>query len=481
MTNRDAEDFILSQVRLRVDADLTENVSAVVQLINERLWGAEDEERQRQIAGVTGGLFGGSARPINLGEDDLTGDSMYPSDTEIMLDLAYFTMKEMLYEPLTMTIGRQPLRFGNALIIGDPDPAVPIYAPSLVAGALGGAYIMGGDGYVTDGGLRYIADDLSKQKGFDAIRATLDYSPLVVDVVYSKVREGFIEVADDIDVMGVNMAYQLDDTTLLEGYGWYKSQDMAPMLDLTGFSGLTPNDVERDDTDDEVFTVGVRAETAVTDQISLFGEYAYQFGDAINVVNPLAPGGLDPLDMHADRSAFAVQVGGSYQFDDDNNSMVSASYTYLSSENDLEDDKWQQWDPMFEDQRAGELANLFINTGAQVIKASASTMPREDLTAILDVYWYRATGTPIIQTYLEGANPGSAYIAYATGPLSDQWYWVDRDEKDLAWEADLSLVYDYTEDVQMGLVSAWFIPGDFFAGQNDETAYQVRTYASVDF
>ena len=70
---------------------------------------------------------------------------------------------------------------------------------------------------------------------------------------------------------------------------------------------------------------------------------------------------------------------------------------------------------------------------------------------------------------------------YANGPLADQWYWIDRDNRDLAMEFDASLIYDYTEDVQMGLVSAWFLPGSFFVSTNDENAYQVRAYASVDF
>ena len=135
---------------------------------------------------------------------------------------------------------------------------------------------------------------------------------------------------------------------------------------------------------------------------------------------------------------------------------------------------------MFEDQRGGELANLFINTGVQCVKLTGSTMPREDLTAILDVYWYAATSTPLLQTYT-APNPCTAQIGYVNGPLSDQWYWVDRDEKELAWEIDASLIYDYTEDVEMGLVSAWFIPGAFFVSNNDDTAYQVRAYAAVDF
>ena len=472
LANRDSEDFFLSQVRLRVDADLTENVSAVVQIINERIWGAEDEVRQPQIAGWNS-LFTnsqGAGRVQAFGE--VYWDEMHPSDTDIQLDLAYFTMKEMLYEPLTLTIGRQNLQFGSAMIIGDPDPAVPTYLPSDITNPEGFMIISGGDTYVTDGGLRYIADDLSLQKSFDAIRATLDYSPLVIDLVYSMVRENLTDVTDDIHLYGTNMAYQLDETTLLEGYVWIKQNDQLTLLELTGFAP-----VHGQDEDDTVITLGVRAETAVTDQLSLFGEYAHQFGEAINIWGTLDPN----QDFHAERDAFAVQVGGSFAFDDDNSSKVALVYSFFSGEDDLANDTWEQWDPMFEDQNGGELANLFVNTGVQCVKLTGSTMPREDLTAILDFYWYRAVTTPILQAFEDGTRPGNALVGYITGPLSDQASWVDRDEKDFGTEVDLSLIYDYTEDVQMGLVSAWFMPGDFFTGNNDETAYQIRTYASVDF
>jgi len=400
--NRDSDDFILSQVRLRFDADLTENVSAVVQLINERLWGIETV-----------------------------------ANSDIDLDLAYFVMKEMFDYPLTLTLGRQPLRFGNALIIGDPD-----------SDFLG----IGGDAVVAAGvGLANVADDLSLRKAFDAIRTTLDYSPLVIDLVYSKVREGTQNIDDDITLMGINAGYELDEDTLLEGYFFSK------IVDDTAAGA--------EDEKDKVFTVGIRGETDVTDQLSLFGEYAYQFGDYRNTAASA---------LH--REAFATQVGGAFQFNDDNNSAVSLTYTYLSADDDDMDNDWEAWDPMFEDQRGGEIANLFVNTGVQSVKLTGSTMPREDLTAILDVYWYRVAESPSVSTLA-----GGAAIAYTAGPLVNNWYLVNRDEKDLGWELDLSLLYDYTEDVQMGLVSGWFMPGDFFDSQNDETAYSLRAFAKVDF
>ncbi|HEC68916.1 MAG TPA: hypothetical protein ENI31_01315 [Candidatus Omnitrophica bacterium] len=383
---QDAEDFILSQVRLRFDADLTENVSAVVQLINERLWGVENN-----------------------------------ANTDIDLDLAYFTMKEMIYEPLTLIIGRQPLRYGRALIIGDPDT----------------------DNNVSGGsGLTNVADDLSLRKSFDAVRAILDYSPLVIDLIYAKIQETNTNVEDDITLAGINAAYQLDENTLLEGYFFVKDKDQA----IAG------------DNNDKVYVVGVRGDLAVDEQLSLYGEYAYQFGDyRVSAVD------------HDHIDAFALQLGGEYKLNDPNSSKLGLCYTYLSGDDGDTLDDYEAWNPLFEDQRVGEIANiLFDNTNMWYIKASGSTKPREDMTAMLDVY------------YLHQADRDATALSN-NGIIGDIDDIVQSDDRDLGWEIDASLLYDYTEDVQLGLIAGWFIPGDHFDSANDETAYSVRATAKVEF
>ena len=43
-------------------------------------------------------------------------------DTNVQLYLASVTMREFLYSPLTVTVGRQVFNYGNGLIIGDGGP-----------------------------------------------------------------------------------------------------------------------------------------------------------------------------------------------------------------------------------------------------------------------------------------------------------------------------------------------------------------------
>ena len=130
----DDHGFLATITRLRVDADLTDNVSATVRLINERVWDGESDK-----------------------------------STDVDLDLAYLTMKEMFYSPLTLIIGRQELRYGSALIVGDPDTN---------ASAAG-----------SDSSFESKCPFLSKRKAFDAIRAILDYDPWTIDVIYAKIDE----------------------------------------------------------------------------------------------------------------------------------------------------------------------------------------------------------------------------------------------------------------------------------------------------
>ena len=165
----DQDTWFMTTARIQIDADLTDNVSTSVRLLNERDWDVE-------------------AAPT----------------TEIAIDLASVKMKEMFYAPLTLTIGRQNIRLGTGLVVGDPDTN-----DTAVNNAI-------------------IADDLSARKSFDAVKATLDYNPLTVDLIMAKINAGTIARAttvegirtkDDIDLYAINAAYKFNQyNSEIEGY-----------------------------------------------------------------------------------------------------------------------------------------------------------------------------------------------------------------------------------------------------------------------
>ncbi len=396
----DAENFLLSQVRLRLDADLTEEVSAVVRLINERLWGEEDAE-----------------------------------STDIDLDLAYLELKQFLYQPLTLTIGRQELRYGNSLIIGDPD------TNQQVATALTG-----------------VADDLSLRKSFDAVKAILDFSPWTLDLIYAQVTEGQTYIGDDVRLMGGQLAYTWNSYNgISEAYFWAMDNNR----DGTDADLITTQPLENQA---KTYVVGGRMQFNPIERLMLSLEGAYQFGD-VYVSNPLATSDYQHL------SAFAAQVMGEYHFDNEYKPILGLRYSYLSGDDDPNDDNHNSWDPMFEDQIPAEIINiLFPNTNAQTVSIYGSMMPRQDITLGLQYTW----------TKLAHNLDGSTYRPRA-GAASTNVYAIDRNETYLGSEIDAYMLYDYTEDVQFKLTGAWFIPGDFFLGTNDNTAYSLKAGVKVNF
>ncbi|PIW80667.1 MAG: hypothetical protein COZ98_01090, partial [Candidatus Omnitrophica bacterium CG_4_8_14_3_um_filter_43_15] len=151
-----SQTYFMQSVGLNIDADLTDNVSTAVRLVNQRDW-----------------------------DNNNGGTTDFPVD----LDLAYVTLKEMIYAPLTLTIGRQDLWFGRGLIVG---------------------------ANLQDFNDSIQANEYTETSAFDAIRATLDLAPWKLDLLYSKIAENTIiattaaAAKDDIDLYGVNLGYKFD-------------------------------------------------------------------------------------------------------------------------------------------------------------------------------------------------------------------------------------------------------------------------------
>jgi hypothetical protein len=382
----DSEDFIFSQTRLRFDADLTEKVSAVVRLINERLWGAENV-----------------------------------SNTDIDLDLGYVELKEFLYEPLTLIVGRQNLHYGIGLIVGDPDTN---QTAAINAGTIG---------------------DLSLRKSFDAIRAILDYSPYTLDLIYAKVNEGNTNIDDDVTLYGANLAYQ---------WGTFNG-----LTEVYFFASSNARTVTVQDENSDIYVAGARVQFDPNDHLTLMAEGAYQFGDY-----------RASATSHAHLNAWAALLSAEYRFLNDYNGKIGILYALLSGD-DVNTNDYEGWDPMFEDIKPGEICNILAsNTDAHVIKLTGSYMPREDVTLGLE-YWRVILAEKLTTTT----------YSPLVGPASANTYAIDNSNKVIGDEIILYANYDYTEDVQLKLLGSWFIPGDLFTSANDDVAYSIRGCLRVNF
>jgi hypothetical protein len=423
--------FAQSAVAVQVDADLTDNVGAVIRLVNQRVWGdnfytSGPENIRPNYNGAVG-----QARAHNVNQNN---DSY-----NVDIDLAYIELKEFLYSPLTLRIGRQDLWFGRGFIIGRnmQDPGRSLYAP-----------------------------EYTEINSFDAVRATLDYDPWTIDVVYSKISENAMRSDDDMDLAGVNVGYIFDRYNAeAEAYYWLK-QSRNPGAGVgnswTSVNGHIDNDVH---------TVGARGSFDPIEDWTVALEGAVQFGRYI---------GVNSQDAERDRHAWAVDAEVECRvFQDDFlwRPVLGVEYIWYSGEknpaNRGTNSDWTGWDPMFRgkfDTAIREFQNVFYATtqasspsytNQHQIIGKLTLEPTDDITvnAKYANFW-------LDQIYQENVGSGVS----------------ENTNKHIGQEVDLQVVWDYTEDVSFGLVAAWFYPGNHFASfQDNDPATDVVGTVKLSF
>ncbi|MBF0386081.1 MAG: hypothetical protein HQL27_09485, partial [Candidatus Omnitrophica bacterium] len=332
-------------------------------------------------------------------------------------------LREMLYSPLTVVIGRQAFKYGNSFIIDSASI---------------------GEG---DSGIASIANDISEQGAADAIRAILDYDPLKIELLYSKIDENLAVLGtdptnnDDIDLYGINTSYELGDKmkTAVEAYIFAKidkSKGKAAGAYLKN---------------DSVYVKGLRASTNLLEGLVLQGEYAWQTGRKIN--------GTTPGDTQR-RNAQAGQLLASFALPDavlpgkikEYKPVLGYELTYASGDNDAyETDAYGGWDPLYEGQAGGKIYDtLFAQSNCLVNTASLTFNPMEDLTTKLSF------SKLMLADELE---PSQTVTLLQPDGTTQSVTAVKDDEAGLGWEIDASAMYDYTEDVQIGLNLGWYNPG----------------------
>jgi hypothetical protein len=129
---------------------------------------------------------------------------------------------------------------------------------------------------------------------------------------------------------------------------------------------------------------------------------------------------------------------------------------------------------MFEDQAGGTIFNRIVGySNAQLINLGGSMKPMEDVTVKLD--WYNIR---LLQTYNIHSGDVTRNLS---GQGADPVTTIKGDKSHLADEVDLNLIYDYTEDVQLGLTTGMYFPGAVYDKVNKKTASQVIGSMKVTF
>ncbi|MBN1527328.1 MAG: alginate export family protein [Candidatus Omnitrophica bacterium] len=427
------QSWFMTVAAVQIDADMTDNVSTCIRLFNERDW----DVRTKAIAQGTG------MQP--------NGDGGYVAnmnDFNVNVDLAYVTLKEFIYSPLTVTIGRQDLWFGKGFIVGANLPQTQ-YNQAIVTGY---------------GRLR--APEYSEATAFDSIKAVLDYDPWTITGVYAKIWENEISPADDVDLWGVNVGYKFDQYRAeAEAYWFYK--DDQEVEKWAGNKGSN-----------SVNTLGLRGSFDPIDVVTIAAEGAYQFGSVINSRSQL---------NEVDRSAWALDIAAEWRVFQDRYAWkpkLAAEYIMYSGSSDEQvvnnaTGTWHGWDRMFRgkyDSAIREWVGTYYASYDYPARANY-------INSCADASYtnqHQVAFTGSIQP-VESLTLQAKYLLFWT--YADYLYNVGDNIHNggfIGQEVDLTADWDYTEDVSFGLLGAFFVPGDVYVNA-DKTATDVVGTVKVSF
>ena len=435
-SNQDNAADFLSIARVRVDADLTDNVSTTVRLINERNW--------------HGDLGGNGTSNRNIGLNTANAASQ-----QVDLDLASITLKEFLFSPLTLIVGRFEARIGNGWIVGDPDTNGIASRSSLAEG------------------------DLSLRKAWDAVLFHLDYNPLILDIVYGKDAEVDPTLNDDATLTGINASYELNHNTNLEGFFFSKIKGSglgaATSIDtaLTTSFNTGTNPVKN--AADVVNTIGTRVVNKSVKNLTLDAQVAYQFGTYNPKFDPNARfiSATEKAET-SPRSAWGTEVIAAYDLKDVAavskwEPSLTGAYIYLSgaSRDKTGNKAYKGWDAVFEDQTFGHLINAIMGfSNSHLAGLSLKAKPAADLTAKLDYVsgWFAKHYPEGMAAILSGVSGARQFTMGKTSHFGQ--------------EVDLTLTYDYTEDVQLSLLGGIFMPTKAINARSATDPFRQRAAAA---
>lgn len=419
------DNFIQSHLGLNVDADLTDNVSTNVRLVGQRVWGDN--------------LFDASNTSSN-------------SVNQVEVANAYVTLKEFMYAPLTLKIGRQPLWYGRGFIIG--------------------SRILAGD---VDGGQNIAADEFSLTNGFDAIRATLDapmgLEGITIDGLYSVIAESNVSGADDTKLIGVNVGWK---------GGAYNSEAEVYFFDKRDKGSLAK--LGGSDNRANVSVMGIRGSAEPVSNVSTWGELAYQFGHRANPPTALGTP-ADARGANGDaQQAWGIDLGVDYSMPDTAwNPKFGGEWIFYSG-HDLKSDPGAiaGWDPFFRGN---------FSTALREFQAFGLYLPSQS-TATGNFGTFGAVTSSTTNQHQLALHAMVKPLDALSVDNRLTWFILDKGyipqtgqkrQHFAGTEWDVQAKYAYTEDVQLGLIYGIFWPGSVFRSPFDDIAQELVTSLKVSF
>ncbi|NQT23291.1 MAG: alginate export family protein [Candidatus Omnitrophica bacterium] len=433
----DWDSHFMTTAEVEIEADLTDNVGAVIRLFNQRDWDA----RTKNINQTT--WMNGTAAE--------TGYATNADEFNVALDLAYIELKEFLYSPLSLKIGRQDIWLGKGFIMGvqQRNPNDTISAP-----------------------------EYTVMNSFDAIRGTLDFDPWTLDLIYAKITENAIQDIDDVDLYGANLGYIFDSYNAeAEAYMFAKRDDSIETWNI--------------DSNNNIYTLGIRGSADPIEDWTTAIEAAVQFGNYIGARNQLEARARRAWALDAsiecryfqDKYPWKPKLGLEY--------ILYSGDEHIADENPTTNGTYTGWDIMYRGRFPSAIRSWYgiyyasaqdmlsqrrdilqrfpdaAYTNQQQIILAGSIQPTESLTVdakYFNFWQMYATRSPDFSQ--PNAMPGLL--------------WRDNN-KYLGSEVDVEATWDYTEDVSFGLLAAWFFPGAHYQDGSNSIVTDVVGTVSLSF
>jgi len=221
----------------------------------------------------------------------------------------------------------------------------------------------------------------------------------------------------------------------------------------------------------QVHTVGLRGSMDPIENLTFAAEGAVQLGKYVDPGTALLPF----TQTNRDRTAYAADLMGEYRFVDMSwKPTLMAEYIFYGGNHyGNTGGNYDAWDPMYRgkfDTAIREFQGWMYLNGAYLAGEDNSTTNQHqfalggslkptDILKIEGKYTYFRLVKPILNT-----TTGAIVTAKHVGD-----------------EIDVNLTYDYTEDVQFGLLLGWFLPGNIYPEGTRDTATEVVASCAVDF
>ncbi|MCC6486766.1 MAG: alginate export family protein, partial [Candidatus Hydrogenedentes bacterium] len=388
--------IIEQKTKIGVLADFTDHVSAYVELESFDLWG--EDFRSDYVTGI---------------------DSRAATQNDVEVLQSWIDVGDILGQPLTLRIGRQPLKFGKAWLVSDS-----------------------------------IASTLNIS--FDGVRLTYDVEDFVVDAWYTKlVESGIAEQDGDVDFSGVYATYRgLEHLKASLYWMWIRdarslndTNFVAPIERLEDLFNLDDYDVTN------LYTVGTRLWGKYAD-FDYDLELAYQFGEADAVGFGFKPVSQIYGDDGAEYDNWGSDLELGYSFPDVPWApRLFLGGAYFTGEDNRDLSFGEYINPFYRPEASVSFNRLFsysvyswlLDTGQEMsnfhqIRAGAEAHPTDKLTVHFNAAYFGANEV--------FDNPRMVTVGRFRIPLAPALsFWTEESDDYLGTRLYLWLRYNYSEDL----------------------------------